>query len=257
MRLRKPLMPDIKMPFTAHLAELRKRLIISFVAVGIGFAVAYAFSAEIFDWLVQPLIKVLPPGDKLVFTALPEAFFIYLKASLIAGIVLASPVIFYELWMFVAPGLHQREKRFVLPFVIISTLLFVAGALFGYYIVFPVGFRFLVGFSTENIRALPSLQLYLSFCIKMLLGFGLVFEFPVLAYFLGRAGIISSPMMAKNRRIAILLIFIVAAVITPPDVVSQILLAVPLYILFEGSILIVKLTGKKKKEEDSQEESEN
>ncbi len=247
-------MSDLQMPFTAHLAELRKRLIICFVAVGVGFAVAYAFSVEIFSWLVQPLIEVLPPGDKLVFTALPEAFFIYLKASLIGGIVLASPVIFYELWMFVAPGLHQKEKKFVLPFVIVSTLLFAAGALFGYYIIFPVGFRFLVGFSTENIRALPSLQLYLSFCLKLLLGFGLVFEFPVLAYFLGRAGILNSRMMAKNRRIAILLIFIIAAILTPPDVVSQIILAVPLYLLFEGSILIVKFTGRKKREEGVEEE---
>jgi sec-independent protein translocase protein TatC len=250
-------MSDLQMPFTAHLAELRKRLIICFVAAGIGFAVAYAFSAEILSWLVEPLIQVLPPGDKLVFTALPEAFFIYLKASLIGGIVLASPVIFYELWMFVAPGLHQKEKKFVLPFVIISTVLFVAGALFGYYVIFPVGFRFLVGFSTENIRALPSLQLYLSFCLKMLLGFGLVFEFPVLAYFLGRAGILNSRMMAKNRRIAVLLIFIIAAILTPPDVVSQIILAVPLYLLFEGSILIVKITGKKKREGDTEEESGN
>jgi sec-independent protein translocase protein TatC len=245
-------MPDVQMPFTAHLAELRKRLIICFIAIGLGFAAAYAFSAEIFEWLVQPLIKVLPPGNKVVFTALPEAFFIYLKASLIAGIVLASPVVFYELWMFVAPGLHQREKKFVLPFVLISTLLFASGALFGYYVVFPVGFRFLISFSTENIRALPSLQLYLSFCLKLLLGFGLVFEFPVLAFFLGRAGIINSRMMAKNRRIAILLVFIIAAVLTPPDVVSQILLAVPLYLLFEGSILIVRFTGKKPDVEDQE-----
>jgi sec-independent protein translocase protein TatC len=247
-------MSEAKMPFTAHLAELRKRLVICFIAVGIGFAVAYAYSGQIFEWLVQPLIGVLPPGDKLVFTALPEAFFIYLKASLIAGVVLASPVIFYQLWMFVAPGLYQKEKKFVLPFVIISSLLFAGGALFGYYVVFPVGFRFLVGFSTENIRALPSLQLYLTFCLKLLLGFGLVFEFPVLAYFLGRIGILDSKMMAKNRRIAILLIFIVAAVITPPDVVSQILLAVPLYLLYEVSIVVVKFTGKKKKEAEGGEE---
>jgi sec-independent protein translocase protein TatC len=140
--------------------------------------------------------------------------------------------------------------------VITSSLLFVGGALFGYYVVFPIGFRFLVGFSTENIRALPSLQLYLSFCLKLLLGFGLVFELPVLAYFLGRVGIINSRLMAKNRRIAILLIFIIAALITPPDVVSQILLAVPLYLLFEGSILIVKLTGRKKREEGNEKEPE-
>jgi sec-independent protein translocase protein TatC len=245
-------MSEAKMPFTAHLTELRKRLIISFVAVGVGFALAYAFSSEIFEWLVQPLIRVLPPGDKLVFTALPEAFFIYLKVSLIAGIVLASPMIFYQLWMFVAPGLYHKEKRLVLPFVLISSLLFAGGALFGYYVVFPTAFRFLVGFSTENIRALPALQQYLSLCLKLLLGFGLIFEFPVLAYFLGRAGIINSRMMAKNRRIAILLIFIVAAILTPPDVVSQILLAIPLYLLFEISILVVKFSGRKKKEEKNE-----
>ena len=234
------------MPFMAHLGELRNRLIVSFVAVGLGFAIAYAFSNELFEWLVRPLVKVLPPGDKLVFTALPEAFFIYLKVSLIAGIVLASPVIFYELWMFVAPGLHQKEKRFVLPFVLISSALFVGGSLFGYYVVFPVGFKFLAGFATENIKALPSIQLYLNFCLKLLLGFGLVFELPVLAYFLGKAGILNSKMMANNRRVAILLIFVVAAVVTPPDVVSQILLAVPLYGLYEISILIVKFTGRKR-----------
>ncbi|MBA4393175.1 MAG: twin-arginine translocase subunit TatC, partial [Desulfobacca sp.] len=172
-----------------------------------------------------------------------------IKTSLIAGIVLASPIIFYELWMFIAPGLYQKEKKFVLPFVFISSLLFVGGALFGYYVVFPVGFRFLVGFSTENIRALPSLQLYLSFCLKLLVGFGLVFELPVLAFFLGWTGIINSKMMAKNRRIAILLVFVVSAIITPPDVVSQIMLAVPLYLLYEISILIVKFTGRNKKEE--------
>jgi sec-independent protein translocase protein TatC len=234
------------MPFTAHLGELRNRLIVSFVAVGLGFAIAYAFSNELFEWLVRPLVKVLPPGDKLVFTALPEAFFIYLKVSLIAGIVLASPVIFYELWMFVAPGLHQKEKRFVLPFVLISSGLFIGGSLFGYYVVFPVGFKFLAGFATENIKALPSIQLYLNFCLKLLLGFGLVFELPVLAFFLGKAGILNSKMMAANRRVAVLLIFVVAAVVTPPDVVSQILLAVPLYGLYEISILIVKFTGRKK-----------
>lgn len=233
------------MPFTAHLAELRRRLIVCFIAIGVGFAVAYAFSEAIFEWLVRPLIRVMPPGDKLVYTSLPEAFFIYLKASLIAGIVLASPVIFYELWMFVAPGLYQKEKRFVLPFLFISSLLFLAGALFGYYVVLPVGFRFLVGFSTENIRALPSLQLYLTFCLKLLLGFGLVFELPVLAFFLGKAGVLDARSMAKNRRIAVLLVFIVAAILTPPDVVSQILLALPLYLLFEASILIVRITGHK------------
>lgn len=237
---------EARMPFTAHLAELRRRLIVCFIAVGMGFAVSYAFSKDIFEWLVRPLIGVLPPGDKLVYTSLPEAFFIYLKASLIAGIVLASPVIFYELWMFVAPGLYQREKRLALPFLLVSTLLFLAGALFGYYVIFPVSFRFLVGFSTENIRALPSLQLYLTFCLKLLLGFGLVFELPVLAFFLGKAGILEARTMAKNRRIAVLLVLILAAVLTPPDVVSQILLAVPLYLLYEVSILIVWITGRKK-----------
>jgi len=238
--------PDKTMPFTAHLAELRRCLIISFVAIGIGFVAAYAFSAEILEWLVRPLILVLPPGNKLVFTALPEAFFIYLKVSLITGIVVASPVIFYQLWMFIAPGLYHKEKRLVLPFVLISTALFVGGALFGYYVVFPVGFRFLIGFSTDNIKALPSIQMYLTFCLKLLLGFGLVFEFPVLAFFLAKVGIIDARMMANNRRVAILLIFIVAAIVTPPDVVSQILLAIPLYLLYEVSIILVRITVRKR-----------
>jgi sec-independent protein translocase protein TatC len=252
-------MPDTQektMPFTAHLAELRHCLIISFVAVGVGFMAAYAFSGEILEWLVRPLIQVLPPGNKLVFTALPEAFFIYLKVSLITGIVVASPVIFYQLWMFIAPGLYHKEKRLVLPFVFISTALFVGGALFGYYVVFPVGFRFLVGFSTDNIKALPSIQMYLTFCLKLLLGFGLVFEFPVVAFFLAKAGIINAKMMANNRRVAILLIFIVAAIVTPPDVVSQILLAIPLYLLYEVSIVLVRITVRKREKKALAERQE-
>jgi sec-independent protein translocase protein TatC len=158
------------------LEELRKRLI---VVIGIdGVFIAYFFKEGLFKLLVLPLKEVMPEGDRLIFTNLPEMFMTYLKVSVIAGILAATPVIFYELWMFIAPGLYQHEQRFVIPFVICSSFLFTAGALFGYFIVFPFGFKFLMGYTNEYVQALPSVKEYFSFSTKLLFAFGLVFEMP-------------------------------------------------------------------------------
>ena len=168
---------DEKLPFTSHLEELRKRLITTFIAIGVGFVVSFGFKERLFNILVQPLIKVMKDGETLIYTGLPEAFFTYLKVSLLTGIVVATPVLFYEFWMFVSPGLYREEKKYILPIIILSLIFFIAGASFGYFIVFPYGFQFFLGFTTETIQAMPSMKEYLGFAAKMLLAFGFVFGY--------------------------------------------------------------------------------
>ena len=247
-----------KLPFTGHLDELRKRLITCFIAIGIGFVASYAFKDKLFSILVNPLVSVMEAGDTLIFTALPEAFFTYLKVALLSGIMLAAPVIIYQFWMFVTPGLYKKERRILIPIVILSSVFFIGGSLFGYFIVFPWGFKFFLGFATETIRPLPSMKEYLSFSAKLLLAFGLVFELPLVLTFLARIGIVSVDFLKKNRKYALLLFFAGAAILTPPDVVTQVMMALPLMVLYEISIIGAKVFGKKKPEEarETSEKSE-
>ncbi len=240
-----------KLPFTSHLEELRKRLITCFIAAGIGFVISYGFKERLFEILIRPLIRVMEPGDKLIFTGLPEAFFTYLKVSLLTGLMLAAPVIIYQFWMFVVPGLYEKERRFLMPIVFLSSFFFIGGALFGYFIVFPFGFKFFLGFATETIQPLPSMREYLSFSSKLLLAFGLSFELPLVLTFLAKLGIISADFLKKNRKYALLLFFVGAAILTPPDVVTQIMLALPLMALYELSILGARFFGKKPSKEDN------
>ena len=242
-----------KIPFTAHLEELRKRLIVCFIAVGIGFVAAYGFKEKLFQVLTAPLVRVMKSGDTLIFTNLPEAFFTYLKVSFLAGLLVASPVILYQFWMFVAPGLYQGERRVLLPIVFLSTLFFLGGALFGYFIVFPWGFTFFLGFATETIRPLPSMREYLSFSAKLLLAFGVVFEMPLVLTAMARLGIVSVDFLKKNRKYAILLFFIGAAILTPPDVITQIMMALPLMLLYEVSIIGARIFTPKKATENDEE----
>lgn len=248
---------DDKMPFTSHLEELRERLIKSFSAVGVGFLIAYAFKDRLFEILMRPLVQVMGQGDTLIYTGLPEAFFTYLKVAFLAGIMLASPVIIYQFWMFVAPGLYRKERKVLLPVVVLSTLFFVGGALFGYFFVFPIGFQFFLGFTTEKIQALPSMKEYLSFSSKLLIAFGLAFELPLVLTGMARMGIVSVDFLKKNRKYAILLIFIVAAIITPPDVISQVMMALPLMVLYEISIIGARIFQPKPSEEAPEDEPED
>ncbi len=234
-----------KIPFTSHLEELRRRLIISFIAVAIGFVLSYGFKEKLFQILTRPLISVMDTGDKLIFTGLPEAFFTYLKVAFLSGIILATPIIFYQFWMFVAPGLYDKEKRLMVPIVFLSTLFFVGGSFFGYFIVFPYGFKFFLGFASETIRPLPSMREYLSFASKLLLAFGVVFELPLVITFLAKLGMVSVSFLKKNRKYALLLFFVGAAILTPPDVVTQVMMALPLMVLYEISIIGAKIFGKK------------
>lgn len=237
--------PD-KIPFTAHLEELRKRLITCFVAVAAGFAISYGFKEKLFQVLTRPLIAVMKQGETLIYTGLPEAFFTFLKVAFLSGLILASPVIIYQFWMFVAPGLYDQEKRLLIPIVALSSIFFVGGALFGYFIVFPLGFQFFLGFATETIRPMPSMKEYLGFAAKLLLAFGLVFELPLVLTFLARLGIVSVEFLKKNRKYAILLFFVGSAVLTPPDVVTQVMMALPLMVLYEVSIVGARIFGRKK-----------
>ena len=235
-----------KIPFSDHLDELRSRLIVCFVAIGVGFVAAYGFKEKLFDILNAPLIEAMgESGATMVFTGLPEAFFTYLKVSLLAGLMLASPIVIYQFWMFVSPGLYKHERRMLMPIVIISTFFFIGGALFGYYVVFPYGFRFFLGFANENIKALPSMKEYLALSAKLLLAFGLVFELPLVITFMAKLGLVTVPFLRKNRKYAILIFFVGAAIITPPDVVTQIMMAIPLMALYELSIFGAIVFGRK------------
>ena len=233
------------LPLTTHLQELRKRLILSFIAVGGGFALCYTFAEKIFDILAAPLLKMMPTGGSLIFTSVAEAFFTYMKVAFISGLILASPFVLYQIWAFVAPGLYRHEKKYVIPFVLAGSFFFAIGILFAYYVALPVGFKFLLGFATDFIKPLPSMKEYLSFSIKFLLAFGLVFEFPVVLVLLARIGVVDAKTLARQRKYAILLIFIFAAVLTPPDIISQVIVALPMIGLYELSILLSKLFGKK------------
>jgi len=242
---------DEKPPLLSRLGEIRKRLVRSAIAVGIGFAAAYGFSEKLFELLAHPLKSNMPPGDRLVYTSLPEMFFVYIKTALVAGLLLAAPYVFYQIYLLVAPGFYRKEKGTIILFVLSSAVLFVGGSLFGYFVVFPYGFKFFLGFSTDYLRALPSVSKFFSLAVKLLFAFGFVFELPVAAFFLSRMGIVTADFLKEKRRYAILLIFIIAAFLTPPDVISQFLMAVPLMVLYEFSILIAKLAGKKKETEEA------
>ena len=240
-------MAEEKTSFISHLEELRKRLIICIMAIAVFFTICCFFDQKLVDILIAPLKDALPPGTHLIFTGVSEAFFAYLKVSFFTGIIFASPVILYEIWCFIAPGLYNKEKKYVLPFVFFSTMLFISGVVFAYYIVLPITYKFFMSYTTDAIKPFPSLREYLSFSSKMLLAFGVTFELPIFILFLSKIGILSVRTLTAYRKYAVLIIFIVAAVVTPStDVVSQVLTAVPLWILYEISIVLVKVFNRKK-----------
>ena len=246
-------MNDATMPLTAHLEELRWRLIKSIAAVAVGFCACYAVSDRVFQILTRPLVSVGDTHLQLIGTGVTEAFFTRLKVSLIAGVFVASPAIFYQTWAFVAPGLVDRERRTALPFVLSATLFFVTGATFCYFVVFPVGYAFFLE-EYANIGVAPQIRIseYLSFAARMLLAFGVTFEMPVLTFFLARLGVVNYRMLIGAGRYSIVIIFIVAAVLTPgPDVASQLLMAGPLLALYVLSIGVAFVFGRDRQRGDA------
>ena len=234
------------MSLMEHLGELRVRLVRCCIAVGLGFLICWAVVDPIFNALVNPLIAVLPPGSHAQYTTLPEGFFTRMYIAFIAGVFVSSPVIFYQVWSFIAPGLYDDEKRLIIPIAVISALFFMCGGAFCYFVVFPYAFSFFVSFSTATIVVIPKISDYLDFVLKLILAFGLIFEMPLFAFFLARMGLVTAAMMRKARRYAIFAIFVVAAILTPPDVVSQLLMACPMLLLYELSIWVAAVFGRKK-----------
>jgi len=250
---------DLKMSLTEHLIELRKRLTSALIALGIGFLVCYYFKDWLFAIITRPLTDALPKNSYLIYTGLTQAFFTYMKVALFSSLVLTSPFIFLQVWKFISPALLPQEKKYIVPFVLSSTLLFLGGVLFGYFIVLPPAFEFFVSFNNDYLKAMISFNEYLSLFIKFLLGFGLSFQLPVLVFFLAKLGIVNDQLLSKNRKYAILLMFIAAAVLTPsPDALSQILMAIPLLILYEVSIFVAKFAARKKEvsQNDHQDEKQ-
>jgi sec-independent protein translocase protein TatC len=227
------------MPLTGHLGELRACLAKSLLAVAAAFALSFAYVEAIFSFLADPLLRLQTPGLTLIGTGVPEAFFTKLKVAFIAALFLAYPVILWQTWRFVAPGLYEHERRHARRFVLFGTLFFLLGAWFCYAVVFSAGFGFFLG-RYQAIQIRPAIRIgeYLSFSANLLLAFGVIFELPVLSYFLTRVGLLHHRMLIGQFRYALILIFLLAAILTPPDIVAQILLALPLLLLYGVSIAV-------------------
>lgn len=236
-----------KMPLLDHLIELRSRLLKSLLAIGVAFGVCLYFAKEIFAVLVQPLVAA--GQGKLVYTQLFEAFFVEIKVALFAAMMLAFPILAIQLWRFVAPGLFKQEKRALLPFLLATPVLFGIGASFAYFITIPIALKFLLGFQGEvggvTQEALPSVGNYLSFTMQFIMAFGIAFLLPILIMLIERAGIVTREQLVGARRYMIVGAFVIAAVCTPPDVLSQLLLAVPLCILYELTLFAIWFTRRK------------
>ena len=247
-------MDEARLPLVEHLAELRRRISWVLVAWLAGAVVSWQFHTEIFGTLLRPAIAALAPdGGTLQAIAPTEIFFTYLKCALLAGFVGTLPVFFWQIWAFVSPGLYASEKKLVLPFVIASTLLFLAGASFGYFVVFPVMFEFFTGFEAEYVRSAWTMREVFGFTTRMFLAFGVAFELPILVLFLSLAGILSAGQLLRGTPYAILAIFVAAAILTPsPDWVSQVLLGVPMVILYLLGVGVAWLFGRRKQAEAAQ-----
>lgn len=234
-----------KMSFLEHLEEFRKRLIVIALALVVGFLVSWAYAPELFMLLERPVLQFLAPGDKLAFTQLASPFFLYMKVAFFSGIFLSSPVILWQLWLFLSPGLYPRERRYAAPFIIFATLFFLAGGYFGYAVVFPMACKFFVEMG-KDFKQVITIEDYFSFASKMILGMGLVFETPILIFFLARLGIVTPAFLLQKFKYAVVIIFIVAAIITPtPDMVTQLALAIPMILLYLLGIGISFVFGKK------------
>jgi sec-independent protein translocase protein TatC len=235
------------MPFLDHLEELRRRLLWCALAIIAATAAAFYFSEQIMTFFIRPMGEI-----KLHVTEVTGSFYAYLKISLITGLVVSAPFIFYQGWSFISPGLYSREKATVLPLVAISTALFLVGASFCYLVVLPFSLQFLIGFSGDLLSPIITVGSYISFAGMLLLAFGIGFQIPIVAYFLGKMGIVTPQILGKGRRYAVVLILIASAILTPtPDVATQLMLAGPLYILYEASIIIVRLTGTRQPEDEN------
>jgi sec-independent protein translocase protein TatC len=235
-----------KMSFLEHLDELRKRIVNSCIAIGVGVVLTFAFIQQIFDFLLAPTRSALPPGVKLIYTQPGEAFSLYVTVALIAGAVAAAPFIMFQVWMFIAPGLYSNEKRMAIPFVLFTTIGFLLGAAFNHYIAFPFMMKFFASFNTPDLAFYPKLEDVFGLYSKMLIGMGLVFQMPTVVYFLAKIRLITARFLARHFKYAFLIIFVLAAVITPTgDMMTQAIFAAPMIALYLLSIVVAWLVGPK------------
>ena len=246
------------MAISEHLGELRKRLMIAALAWLVAFLGCYSVGEKLFEYVAAPVREALPEGSSLVFLSATEPFFTILKVSALAGLVVSFPIIAWQLWSFISPALYGHEKKLAFPFVFFSSLCFGTGTYFGFTLVFPLIFTFLVEYGTNigGVSAMLSMGAYLTLSSRLLIAFGLVFELPIVIFFLARLGIVDHKWLAKNRKFSLLIAFIMGAVLTPPDIFSQASIAVPFVVLYEVGIIVARLFGKQKVAIDEEIDSE-
>ena len=237
-----------------HIADLRKRLMISLAVLIVAFFACFSVYEPILNWMMIPIEAVLPAGSKMVAIEVQETFFTALKVAFFSAFLVSLPVIFWQMWLFISPGLYANEKKIILPFVFSATFMFLVGGAFAYYIVVPFGFEFLVTFGSQVVSVMPSIGKYVSFFTKLVFGFGIAFELPVITFFFAIIGILNDQMMKDFFKYAIVLIFIISALLTPPDVLTQLLMAGPLIFLYIISIFIAKTFNPAQKQEDDEED---
>lgn len=248
---------DGRMSFLDHLDELRKRLTHATVALLVGFLAAFAFAARAQDFVMKPLVATLPPGSHFVFTEPGEGFFLQLKIAAILGLLIASPYVMWQVWKFIAPGLYANEKRFAVPFVMGTTILFTAGAAFSHYLVFPAAFDFFGSFQTDQVVFMPRIAPVFGMYAWLLLALGIIFQMPMLVMVLARMGLVTAGFLARHIKYAILIIFIVAAVATPsPDPVSQTVVAAPMIVLYGLSIGVAWIFQRKRRKDDDDDKDD-
>ncbi len=263
-------MPEDKMPFLSHLEELRRRLIVSLVAIGVGFSISFYISEQIMAFLKRILTTTFAfqqsypfvvtrakPPPELIFVAPAEAFWAHIKIGFLTGLLLAIPFILFELWRFVSPGLLERERRYALPFVVVGTVCFFLGLAFCYFVVLPFAMNFLLTYKTAHLRPMLSIGLFIDFTVRFLIAFGLIFQLPLLISLAARLGLVTSTFLARNRKYAILLNFVIAAILTPtPDIFNQTLMAGPLCLLYEVGIWAARVIEKTRRSHAQQEAPE-
>jgi sec-independent protein translocase protein TatC len=236
-----------KMSFLEHLDELRRRIIYAVLAIVGGFSIACFFLTPIFNFIMGPMYAALPKGQTLIYTEPTEALMLYLKMAVLVGLLIASPGVMSQVWLFVAPGLYANEKKLAIPFVAMSSFFFVAGAAFSHYVVFPLTWKFFLSFSSAQVSFMPRIEPAFGLYVKLMLTFGLIFQMPTLVLFLARMGVITAKFLLKNMKYAILIMFIVGAVLSPgTDPVGQVMMAGPMFILYVISIGLAWMFGKKK-----------
>ena len=240
-----------KMSFLDHLDELRKRLIVSISAIGVGFLVCWSFSSRIYDFLAVPITENLS-GSKLAFTNPTDPFTIYMKVALLAGVFLASPVVLTQIWFFISPGLYAREKKFALPFVFSTSILFVLGGAFAYYIALPMSLKFLINMGS-SFQPMVTITEYLDLILTVILGCAVIFQIPVLIFFLTIFGIVNARFLLRNLRYAILIIFVIAAVLTPTsDIPNMLIFSTPMLLLYLVGIVVSWIFGRKRKKKSEE-----